>query len=405
MKKVILAIILAVSVTGTYAQKKNVSKAKNKALMEVPDFKGAREDIKPALTDSITKKQALTWHVAGTIGYKENEAELKKQMLGQKFDADVKGKAIMESYEYFLKAYELDGLPDAKGKIKPKFQKDIKAKIKEYYTTQANLVAYGAHLFEKKDYPATVKVFETYLGIPELPMMNGELKPDSTYYMIKYYTAIASTNGDMNDKAIAYYEDLKDDGYEELIVHQLLYEEYMKKKDTVNFVKTLKAGFEKFPNEPWFLQNLINYYIFSNQTKDAIVYLNAAIQRDPNKAEYQFIKGNLDENMGNLEDARKAFDRAIEIDPKQADAYAGIGRLIYNKGVSMSDAANEIRDNKLYNAAKKKADAVFAESITYFKKAAELKPAEMEYKRTLKNIYYRLKMDKEYEAIDKEMNQ
>ena len=405
MKKVILAIILAVSVTGTYAQKKNVSKAKNKALMEVPDFKGAREDIKPALTDSITKKQALTWHVAGTIGYKENEAELKKQMLGQKFDADVKGKAIMESYEYFLKAYELDGLPNAKGKIKPKFQKDIKAKIKEYYTTQANLVAYGAHLFEKKDYPATVKVFETYLGIPELPMMNGELKPDSTYYMIKYYTAIASTNGDMNDKAIAYYEDLKDDGYEELIVHQLLYEEYMKKKDTVNFVKTLKAGFEKFPNEPWFLQNLINYYIFSNQTKDAIVYLNAAIQRDPNKAEYQFIKGNLDENMGNLEDARKAFDRAIEIDPKQADAYAGIGRLIYNKGVSMSDAANEIRDNKLYNAAKKKADAVFAESITYFKKAAELKPAEMEYKRTLKNIYYRLKMDKEYEAIDKEMNQ
>ena len=135
------------------------------------------------------------------------------------------------------------------------------------------------------------------------------------------------------------------------------------------------------------------------------MYLNAAIQRDPNKAEYQFIKGNLDENMGNLEDARKAFDRAIELDPNQADAYAGIGRLIYNKGVSMSDAANEIRDNKLYNAAKKKADAVFAESIPFFKKAAELKPAEMEYKRTLKNIYYRLKMDKEYEAIDKEMNQ
>ena len=112
-----------------------------------------------------------------------------------------------------------------------------------------------------------MKVFETYLGIPALPMMNGELKPDSTFYMIKYYTAIAATNGEMGDKAISYYEDLKDDGYEELIVHQLLYEEYLKKKDTVNFVKTLKAGFEKFPNEPWFLQNLINYYIFSNQAK------------------------------------------------------------------------------------------------------------------------------------------
>ncbi|MBN2765422.1 MAG: tetratricopeptide repeat protein [Paludibacteraceae bacterium] len=405
MKKIILAIILAVSVTGVYAQKKNVSKAKNKALMETPDFKGAREDIKPALTDPTTKDLALTWYVAGTIGFKENEAELKKQMLGQKFDADVKGKAVMESYDYFLKAYELDGLPNAKGKVKPKYQKDIKEKIKDYYVTQANLVAYGAHLFEKKDYQGTIKVFETFLGIPALPMMNGELKPDSTYFMIKYYTAIAATNAEMSEKAISYYEDLKDDGYEELVVHQLLYEEYLKKKDTVNFVKTLKAGFEKFPDEPWFLQNLINYYIFSNQSKEALVYLNAAIARDPNKAEYQYIKGNLDESMGNLEDARKAFDRAIEIDPTQADAYAGIGRLIFNNAVSMSDAANEIRDNKLYNAAKKKADAVFVESIPYFKKAAELKPNEMEYKRTLKNLYYRLKMDKEYEAIDKEMNQ
>ena len=405
MKKIILAMILLLSVTGTYAQKKNVSKARNKALMETPDFKGAREDIKPALTDPTTKDMALTWYVAGTIGYKENEAEMKKQMIGQKFDPDVKGKAIMESYDYLLKAYELDSLPNAKGKIKPKYQKDIKEKIKEYYVTQPNLVAYGAHLFEKKDYPATIKVFETYLGIPQLPMMKGELKPDSTYFMIKYYTAIAATNGNMNDKAIAYYEDLKDDGYEELVVHQLLYEEIMKKKKKVNLVKTLKAGFEKFPSEPWFLQNLINYYIYSNQTAEAIVYLNAAIERDPNKAEYQYIKGNLDENMGNLEDARKAFEKAIELDPKQADAYAGIGRLIYNNAVAMSDAANDIRDNKLYVAAKKKADAVFIESIPYFKKAAEMKPEEMEYKRTLKNLYYRLKMDKEYEAIDKEMNQ
>jgi len=41
MKKVILAIILAVSVTGTYAQKKNVTKAKNKALMETARLQGS----------------------------------------------------------------------------------------------------------------------------------------------------------------------------------------------------------------------------------------------------------------------------------------------------------------------------------------------------------------------------
>lgn len=34
-----------------------------------------------------------------------------------------------------------------------------------------------------------------------------------------------------------------------------------------------------------------------------------------------------------------------------------------------------------------------------------MKPEEMEYKRTLRTLYYRLKMDKEFDAIDKEMNQ
>ena len=389
-------MILVVATTSTFAQKSNVSKAKNKALMEVPDFAGARTDIKPALTDPTTKDLASTWHVAGMIGYKESLSLLSTS-------TEVKGKAIMESYPYFLNAYRLDSLPDAKGKIKPKFQKEIKAKIKEYFTNNI-LVSYGAGLYEKKDYDQTIKVFETYLGIPKLPMMNNELKLDSNYFTIKYYTAIAATNAEYHDKAIALYEDLRDDGYQEIIVHQLLCEEYQKVKDTVKYVNILKAGFEKFPQEGWFLQNLINYYIFTNQSKDALTYLDNAISREPKMAQYHYVKGNLDESLGNLDAARADFDKALELDPNQAEAHAGIGRLFYNKAVKMSEAANDIRDNKQYNIAKKKADAVFAESIPYFKKASELKPEEMEYKRTLKTLYYRLKMDNEFDALEKEMN-
>lgn len=404
MKRILLSIILVLSFTLTYAQKANVSKAKNKALMENPDFAGAREAIKPALTDPTTKDLASTWHVAGMIGYKENEALFAKLALQQNVDQMVKGQAIMESYEYFMKAYQLDQLPDAKGKVKPKFAKDIKAKLKEYYQTQSNLVAYGATLFEKKNYLETVKVFDAYLGIPALPFMNGELKPDSTYYMIKYYNAIASANAGLDDKAIALYEDLKDDKYEELNVYQLLYEQYQKKKDTVNFVKVLKEGFTKFPQEPWFLQNLINYYIYSGKTKEALVYLNNAIEKEPKMAQYQYVKGNVDESLGNFDDALKAFEKAIEIDPKMADAYAGLGRLWFNKAVNMSDAANDIKDNKKAYEERKKADEVFKNSIPYFIKASELNPEEREYKKTLKTLYYRLKMDKEFDAIEKELN-
>ncbi len=398
-------MLLVMAVTTTFAQKANVSKAKNKALMETPDFTGVRELIKLALEDPTTKDESGTWNIAGLIGYKENEALSNKQLLGQKIDADVKGKAIIESYDYYIKAYELDGLPDAKGKIKPKLQKDIKSKIKEYYVQNQNLIAYGAHLFESKKYEETIKVFDIYLGIPKLPMMADEIKLDSNYYMIKYYNAIAATNAEKSEKAIQLYKELSNEGYQELQVHQLLYEEYVKLKDTVNYVKVLKAGFEKFPQEAWFLQNLINYYIFTNQSKEALVYLNNAIEREPNIAQYYFVKGNLTESMGMTEEAQAAFDKSLELDPKSADSYAGIGRLKYNQAVKMSDKANEIKDNKLYNAAKDKADLVFKESIPFFKKAVELNPKEMEYKRTLKTLYYRLQMDKEFDALQKEMGE
>lgn len=404
MKKIILSMMLVVSFTMGFAQKSNVSKAKNKALMESPDFVGAREAIKPALTDPTTKDLASTWHVAGLIGYKENEAMFAKQALGQTVDAVAKGQAIIESYNYFMKAYELDQLPDAKGKVKPKYVKDIKAKTKEYYQTSSNLVAYFAALFEKKNYEEAIRVSDVYLGIPKLSFMNNELQPDSTYHMIKYYAAVAATNAGMSDKAISLYEDLKDDKYEEMNVYQLLYEEYSKKKDTVSFVKTLKEGFTKFPQEPWFLQNLINYYIYSGQNKEAIVYLDNAIAKEPKLAQYQYVKGNLDESLGNFDSALKAFEKAIELDPKMADAYAGMGRLYYNKAVKMTDEANDIKDNKQAVLARKKADEVFKQSIPFFVKATEVNPAEVEYKKTLKTLYYRLQMDKEFDAIEKELN-
>ncbi len=404
MKKIILSLFLVASFTFSFAQKANVSKAKNKALMENPDFAGAREAIKLALQDSTTNKEAYTWYVGGLIGNKENDVLYGKAILNQPFDADVKGQAIIESYNYFLEAYKLDQLPDAKGRVKPRYNKDIKTKIKEYYTTQQNLIAYGAYLFEKKKYEEAVKAFEVFLEIPKLPMMENEIPMDSTYNMIMYYTAIASTNANMHDKAISLYENLKDKKYETLAVYQLLYEEYVGKKDTVNFVKTLKEGFEKFPSEAWFLQNLINYFIYSSKIPEALIYLNTAIEREPNMAQYRYVKGNLDESLGKIDDALASFDKAIEVDPTMADAYAGKGRLYYNKAVKMLEDANNIKDIKLYNAAQLKAENVFKESVPYFEKAAELKPTEIEYKKTLKTLYYRLKMDKEFEAIKTEID-
>lgn len=403
MKKIILSLILVISFTFSFAQKSNVSKAKDKALMDKPDFAGAREAIKLALKDTTTKNLAETWYVAGLIGYSENDAAYKKALLNQRFDTIAKGKAILESYDYFLTASKLDEMPDAKGKVKSKYEKEIKAKLTDYYKTQQNLISYGAYQYEKKDFANAYKTFDVYLSIPKLPLMNNEIKMDSTYDMVSYFAALSAGNSKMSDKAISLLEGLKAKKYENKSVHQLLYEQYMNQKDSTNAVKTLKDAIEKYPSDAWFLQNLINFYIYSKKINDALTYLNTAIEREPKMAQYLLVKGNLEEAQGNFNEAIDALDKAIQIDPSIADAYAGKGRLYYNKAVKMAEDANKIKDAKTYNAEMRKVDEVFKQSLPFFKKATEVNPKDIDYKKTLKTLYYRLKMDAEFEAIDKEI--
>lgn len=406
MKKLFLSIsVFALFSASLFAQKANVTRAENLIMQEKPDFKAARDAIKLALEDEKTKSEAKTYYTAGMIGYQENDAFVKSQMLSKEVDQNKKGKAIMESYAYFLKAYDLDQQPNEKGKVKPKFNKKIKANIKEYYTSQWNLIGYGAHLYDNKDYKGAYEAFNVFLEIPKLPMMDNELSTtDSTYHMIKYYSGLAATNMGDPVKAIAIYEDLKDDNYETKNVYQLLADEYRNVKDTVKYMATLEDGFGLFNDDPWFLQNIINHYIYADKIEEASRYLDAAIQQAPNVPQYYYVKGNVDERLGNLQEARAAFDKALELKPDMAEAYAGVGRLIFNQAVETQNAANNIKDNKLFNEEVEKANKQFKESQPFFEKAVELDPEEIDYKQALKMLYYRLGMTDEYDKISKEID-
>lgn len=407
MKKLFLSISFMVGLSAAlFAQKANVSQAASLTLQEKPDFKAAREAIKPAFNDEKTKNDPKTYFTAGMIGYTENDSYSKLMMLGKEVDQVKKGKAIMEAYDYFLKAYKLDQMPNDKGKVKPKFDKKIKENIKEFYTAQYNLVGYGAHLFDKKDYKGAFDAFSTFLEIPKLPMMNKELSmTDSTYRMIKYFSALAATNMQNHDKAIEIYKDLADDNYETKNVYQLLADEYRSIKDTVNYLATLEQGFKLFNDDPWFLQNIINHYIYSDKIEEASKYLDAAIAQAPTVAEYYYVKGNVEERLGNNDGARKAFEKALELQPKMASAYAGIGRIIFNQAVEFLRAADSIRDNKLYNAEVQKANDIFKQSLPYMEKAVELDPKDTDFKQALKMLYYRLGDNANYEKISKELGE
>jgi tetratricopeptide (TPR) repeat protein len=403
MKKLFLTVMLIAGFTcSAFAQKANVVKAKKDATADTPDFKSAIAAIEAALTDPTTKDQAETWFTAGKVYTEMGDKEYKKQILKQPFDQDIYGSSIVKAYGYYSKAYDLDQLPNEKGKIKPAYSKDIKSLFQTYYT-DGSLIRYGSYLFDKKQFAGVVQAFDVYLAIPDLNMFKpGELKKDSTYKMVKYYAAIAAINGNDTVGSIKRLEALKGENYEVKNVYELLYQQYYAKKDTVKYIAVLKEGFDKFPAEPFFMQNLINSLIYSGKTKEALQYLDKAIAQEPNVAQYRFVSGRLKEEANDFDGAKTAYEKALELKTDYAEAENAIGRLYFNKAGAQMQIANDIKDNVENKKKVDEAMNTFKQSLPYFLKAHQMNPTDAELKSDLKKIYYRLRMDKEYEALNNE---
>ena len=156
MKKTLIMAALVLISAGCFAQKANVKKAKNLALQETPDFSGARAAINEALTNEETKDLADTWYTAGLIGYQELTKENEKTYLGQARDEKRAGEAVVESFDYWMKAADLAGqkVLDKKGNevlADKKTYALLQKKVLEYYKNQ-ELVKDGIYLNDQRDF-------------------------------------------------------------------------------------------------------------------------------------------------------------------------------------------------------------------------------------------------------------
>lgn len=408
MKRVLLTIALCVAASSvSFAQKKAVKEARSIAKSSNADFNEARTLIKGALENAETKDQAETWYVAGFIENQQYDAERTKQILGQQPNEPVMYDALFSILPYFEKAYELDQQPNEKGKVKPKYTKDIKSILS---ANHIGLFNGGAYYFDQKDYKKAYEFFNQYLDITELPMFEGTqtAAKDSTFMTVQFYAAAAASLTKDSKLAIAALERAKDTPYRQYDVYQYLCYEYEQAKDTVNLEKTLMEGSQVFPDSTYYLNSLINLYVATNRNDQALESLNTAIAKAANDTELE----NLYSVMGyvyerGLEDyanAEKYYKMALEKNPESTEANSNLGRVYYNQGVNKQGEANMINDSKQYQEELNKAKDLFKQALPYYEKAHKANPSEMQYMIALRGIYYNLNMGPELEAIEAEMN-
>ena len=376
MKKVFLLLAAVCISLGAFSQKGKVTAALSYIDQNMLDK--AKESLDQAFTDVKSKDWFNTYFAKGKLCQAIFTADNPKY---NSYYAD----PLEEAYAAYEKAMELD----PKGGIKKKI---ITTSV---LNTLANsLYSQGSKRFEAKDYEGALKSFDTQIKISEDPIYVGAL--DTGMY---YNAGLAAVNATKYNEAVTYFQKCADMKYLGITPYYQMYQCYMNLGDTTKAESFLLDLPGKFPGDKTVTLQLIDLYIKSNKYDEAFKYIKVAKETDPGNYSLYFASGIMFLNQNRFDEAISELSKAVELKGDIYDLQYAMGVSYINKAAAMFVKANDIMDVTKYTAAIDEANTVYAKALPYMEKALELKPDDVYTMRSLKELYYRLKMTDKYNFV------
>jgi tetratricopeptide (TPR) repeat protein len=376
MKKLFLLTAVIIISLGAFAQKGKVTSALT--FIEQGTLDKAKEAIDQAMTDPKSSNWFNTYFAKGKLCqavFKSDNPKFKE------FYTD----PLSEAYAAYEKAMELDTKGGTKKRI-------ITGMI--YNGLALDLYSQGGAQFEAKDYAGALKSFETQIKITESDKYVGIT--DTGMY---YNAGLAAMNSTKYDDAIKYFQKCADMKYLGVTPYYQISQSYLEMGDTVKAENLLKSLPEKFPGDKNINLQLIDLYIKAGNNDEALKYLDIAKADDPGNYSLYFAEGIIYLNALKYDQAIVDLTKSVELKSDFYESQYGLGAAYINKASDMFVKANDIMDVNKYNAAIEEAMAVFGKALPYMEKANELKANDAFAMRSLKELYYRLKMTDKYNDI------
>lgn len=371
--KRILYLALIFATTGAMAQNAKVVSAYNS--MTSGNFEEAREYIDAAAEHEKTSDKEKTWRYRGQIylGLAQSEEST----------IDIK-KAIEESIRSYKKAMELDTKGSWADENRTNFD------IAKAVALNSGIVAYNDQNYTKsRDMFLLAANAASDMGLFDTTAV--------------YNGGLAAEQAGDYDTAIKLYRDAAEVGYLGPKMYLYIGNVYNKMEKPEEYLNVIKEGRQKYPDDTDLIVYELNYYLQNNKFEEAENNLKLAIEKEPNNKQLYFSLGVVYDNLGNTEKAVKAYEDAIAIDADYFDAAYNLGAMYFNQGVEMNNAANDIKDNKKYDAARAEAKKVFVKSKPYLEKAHQLDENDMGAMQSLSQLYALLNETEKYQAIKAKM--
>ena len=399
--KVLLLIAIGFSAFG-FSQKAEI-KAAEKAL-KGGDAAAAKTALEGAasLIESADPRQQAQYHaVRGNIYYD----------LAKKGDASAFQTAI-DSYKKVISVEEASG--------------------KEKYTTVATqqMSAMTADLVNAAVDDNNKKKFD---AAADKLYLSYNLSPKDTIYL--YYAATSAVSGQHYEKALGYYNELKEVGYDGSGVKYTAVNvetgevEEMDENTRNLYVKAQThkdPKDEKTPSKrPEIVKNVALIYQQLGDKEKALAAYSDARKEDPNdvnlvlgeanlyyglgdkdkfkelmaqasemapdNADLLYNIGVINMEQGNLDDAREAYRKALAVDPSYINALLNLSTTYVNEGNGLIDEMNSLGNSRAdiarYDELKQKKDDLFVEGAKVLEDALKTNPDNQSVLSQLKNIY------------------
>ena len=382
MKKFFIMAMLAVAATSTYAQDiKSVLKAK--------DYAEAQSQLNSCLSSLSNEEKAKAYNKLVELSMqkvnKENstivENQALQQMGQQAKPVDMQGfyTSLTNALNAAQECDKYDHMPNAKGKVSPKFHKKNQATL---WTLRPQLINAGQDCLQKDDNKGALAYYAAYVesGNSSLFADMDKTKAPDTYLgeVARVASVIAFQEKDM-ETANKYCDvALKDTAsYKDALnLKMAMMQQQMKtKEDSVKCLKTFEELYANDKNNESIFTNLATLYGNHGMKAAQDKCIQERLAADPKCFVAWAVKGQAEMNASKWDEAIADFKKAIEIKPS-ALVMTWMGYCNNNKAANLQDVNQQ--------------KVLLAETEKYLEKAKELDPEQKEanWKYLLYNTYY-----------------
>lgn len=399
MKRILTFALCAAAIGSMCAQKQAVSDAK-KLAGKTDKIEEARNLIKGAMQNPETARDAQTYFVAGDIEYKAYDNARAKQMINPQdpnINTDDMGNQLINGYAWFLEALPLDSLPDEKGKVKPKYSKDIISKVASHTNDyfQAGVNFYN----NKKFFPESYKAFMIYADMPNQAWLgkNVPVLPDADRASAYFNAGVCAYSGNDLQLAIDAFRKARLLGSEtpENYIYEIASWQSLAQNDSTQQANSQKqifeiaqAGHKLFGLEkPVFINNIINYLVFDGKSDEAMRTVNDEIAKNADAANLYGLRAFINSHNGNFDAAEADYRKAASLESADFETLKNASRMLYRIG---AQKWNEI-DPSAPDAAQKKAEVkskYWGEAMKIADKATTMNPNDAELNDIIDSIEY-----------------